>query len=391
MIRIGFIINSNIYKWLGGFYVLKNLINSINSNKNKNIKVILFINKNLNIKLFKSFNAKIVKTDYFNSIYFYKRIFVKICILLFGKSKIYDDFFLKFKIDLISHSLILGRKSQIKSFYWIPDFQHEHYPEYFSWLTKFLRKINVLFAICNSTKIILSSKDSLSDLKKISKSAVKKSFVNSFYFPSFKKKDLIPFEQLKKKFNLPEKFFYVPNQYWKHKNHILILKTLKHIQNSHKINVFVISSGQKYAAGSKNCFDETQIYLQKNKLNKNYRYIGIIKDKEVLSLIYYSLALINPSKFEGWNTSVMQARAMSKTILLSNIGSHIEQKYPKTIYFKNNDIKSLSSKILQIIRKKNKLNLNKKILKKNNLLYFNYGKNYLKNVEKIFFKKNNLI
>ena len=56
----------------------------------------------------------------------------------------------------------------------------------------------------------------------------------------------------------------------------------------------MISSGQKYAAGSKSCFDETQIYLQKNKLNKNYRYIGIIKDKEVLSLIYYSLALINP-------------------------------------------------------------------------------------------------
>ena len=109
----------------------------------------------------------------------------------------------------------------------------------------------------------MSSKDSLSDLRKISKSALKKSFVNSFYFPSFKKKDLIPFEQLKKRFDLPEKFFYMPNQYWKHKNHILILKTLKHIQNSHKINVFVISSGQKYAAGSKSCFDETQIYLQK--------------------------------------------------------------------------------------------------------------------------------
>ena len=153
MIRIGFIINSNIYKWLGGFYVLKNLINSINSNNNKNIKVILFINKNLNIKLFKKFNVQIVKTDYFNSINFYKRILVKICIVLFGKSKIYDDFFLKFKIDLISHSLILGRKSQIKSFYWIPDFQHVHYPEYFSWLSRFLRKINVLFAIYNSTKI----------------------------------------------------------------------------------------------------------------------------------------------------------------------------------------------------------------------------------------------
>ena len=131
--------------------------------------------------------------------------------------------------------------------------------------------------------------------------------------------------------------------------------------------------------------DETQIYLQ-NKLNKNYRYIGIIKDKEVLSLIYYSLALINPSKFEGWEPPLCKLDNVS-TILLSNIGSHIEQKYPKTIYFKNNDIKSLSSKILQIIRKKNKLNLNKKILKKNDLLYFNYGKNYLKNFEKFFFKK----
>ena len=42
-----------------GFYVLKNLINSINSNKNKNIKVILFINKNLNIKLLKVLMQKL--------------------------------------------------------------------------------------------------------------------------------------------------------------------------------------------------------------------------------------------------------------------------------------------------------------------------------------------
>lgn len=188
MIRIAFIVNFNIYKWLGGYNVLKNLIHSIEANKIKNVEVILFINKNLKKKYFKDLNVKIIQTNFFNTFNLYKSILTKINIILFGRSREYENFFSKFKINLLSHSLTLGRKSLIKSFYWIPDFQHEHYPEYFSWSAILLRKINNLFAISNSTKIILSSKDSLKDMKRFSAKGYKKSFINSFYFPNFKKK-----------------------------------------------------------------------------------------------------------------------------------------------------------------------------------------------------------
>ena len=45
MIRVAFVINYNPAAWLGGFNVIRNLICSINANKPKNIKIVIFIIK----------------------------------------------------------------------------------------------------------------------------------------------------------------------------------------------------------------------------------------------------------------------------------------------------------------------------------------------------------
>ena len=44
-------------------------------------------------------------------------------------------------------------------------------------------------------------------------------------------------------------------------------------------------------------------YLKDNDLKKFYKYLGLIKYNEVLSLIYNSECVMNPSLFEGWNYS----------------------------------------------------------------------------------------
>ena len=67
-------------------------------------------------------------------------------------------------------------------------------------------------------------------------------------------------------------------------------------------------------------------YLKDNDLKKFYKYLGIIKYDEVLSLIYNSECIINPSLFEGWNSTVEKAKAYEKYLILSNIGVHLEQK-----------------------------------------------------------------
>ena len=59
-------------------------------------------------------------------------------------------------------------------------------------------------------------------------------------------------------------------------------------------------------------YQKVDDFIEEKGLRDNYKYIGIVSEKELWSLMHYSLAVINPSEFEGWNTSVMQAKALSK-------------------------------------------------------------------------------
>ena len=75
MIRVGFLINFNHLKWLGGTYVIKNLIYCINLYSKKEIEPILIIKKNLSKEEKKEFrNIKLLKTNFFYNQNFYKKI-----------------------------------------------------------------------------------------------------------------------------------------------------------------------------------------------------------------------------------------------------------------------------------------------------------------------------
>ncbi len=96
MIRVGFLINFNYLKWLGGFYVIKNLIYCINAFSKKNeIEPILIVKKKLSRAEIKEFkNIKLIKTNLFYNQNLIQKVYNKLLIFLFGKLKIMK-FFLK--------------------------------------------------------------------------------------------------------------------------------------------------------------------------------------------------------------------------------------------------------------------------------------------------------
>ena len=100
----------------------------------------------------------------------------------------------------------------------------------------------------------------------------------------------------------------------------------------------------------------------------NYRYIGLVSYPEVLSLIYHSVALINPSKFEGRHSSLEQARSLGKQSILSNINIHKEQAVPHSYYFNLKNFVQLSKlmdKLWKSYSQKNNLSNFKKASKGN--------------------------
>jgi hypothetical protein len=382
MIRIAFIINFNVVDWLGGYNVIKNLILSINLNTPKNLQIFVFIKESESEKYFRDLNVNIIRTNFFSNISLARRVYSKLQILILGKSKFFEDFFLKYKINLVSHYMPLGRNSEIKSFSWITDFQHLYYPQYFTFLQRFFRTINIFYTANSSSKIILSSNASASDLKKIINFNLKKIFVHPFFFGNYNPKNIININKLRKKFKIKKNFFFLPNQYWFHKNHLLVLKSIVDLKKRYNLSINIISSGSIYAKNSKIYYQKVDDFIEEKGLRDNYKYIGIVSEKELWSLMYYSLAIINPSEFEGWNTSVMQAKALSKYNIVSNIKAHIEQKNSKTILFVNNDVISLSEAILKFLNNKKKDNY-KKNKRINNIDFINYGKKYINLVKSV--------
>ena len=128
-------------------------------------------------------------------------------------------------------------------------------------------------------------------------------------------------------------------------------------------------------------------YARDHGLNKNYTYVGVVNEKELYSLIYHSKAIINPSVFEGWNTSVMQAKSLFKENIISNIRSHIEQKNNKSFIFRNNNHISLARAILKVSRLKKYPHPTSFEKKKNKKNFLNFGKKYINLINSIYQKK----
>ena len=221
MRRVGFVINFEKNSWLGGYNYFFNLFHFFKNFENKKITPIILTDDYRKVEEIKnSFNFEIIKSDLFSNSNSFIRILNKILIFFFGKNYILENFFKKNNIEILSHSGFLGRNSSIKSYPWFLDFQEIYLPENFSLKSLILRRINVFLASIHSTQIIISSLQVQKDLKKLSKKGYDKSIIikHCAYLPE--KNRLLNFESLKKKYNLNDAFFFLPNHYWKHKNHI---------------------------------------------------------------------------------------------------------------------------------------------------------------------------
>ena len=92
-------------------------------------------------------------------------------------------------------------------------------------------------------------------------------------------------------------------------------------------------------------FFRTQLFIKNNNLYNNIRLLGLIDYEEVFSLIKFSKAVINPSLFEGWSSTVEECKSVGKNMILSDLDVHIEQ-YPSATFFERNSIKSLKFTLL---------------------------------------------
>jgi len=246
-------------------------------------------------------------------------------------------------IHVLSHySGKILKSSQIKTIGWIPDFQHIHLPNFFPPGEREMRQVTVERLIERSDLVVVSSKVAQQDVAKHFPAVLPKSAVLNFVPRIDSSQEPASFSDLKARYGFDSKYFFLPNQFWIHKNHQVVIEALSLLRGN-GINATVLSTGSTIDYRQPEYSAELLTKVKQLDLCAAFRPLGVVPYHDLLSLMHHSLAVINPSFYEGWSTTVEEAKALRKTVILSDIPVHREQSPVSAMFFEPDDPQALSS------------------------------------------------
>lgn len=347
-------------KWLGGLYYAQNLIYALNSlpDKNKPFINIYCFNK-------ESFDDLKQRTQYpylgmqIIKISKFKSLFRTLLLPLLPRLASKINLFRVSSEDIIIFPYGWGTDVK-KLVYWIPDLQFKHYPQYFSKKELFKKDFAIRTVCKRGIPIVFSSYDSKKDFNRFypeysnHKSYVVHFAVNQSDFSNIK------IDNLKKKFNISGNYIICPNQFWKHKNHLFLFNAYKKAL-SMGLNMNLVCTGRLADNRNPEYTNSIRDFIEANDLQDKIKLLGIIDKEELLCLIKNSYAVVQPSLFEGWNTTVEDCKRMNKFIFLSDLPVHREQIQENVCFFDPYNEDDLVKKLLSVIPEESEFDYSKNV------------------------------
>ncbi len=149
---------------------------------------------------------------------------------------------------------------------------------------------------------------------------------------------------VRERYHLPEKFFYLPNQFWMHKNHTIVIQALQ-ILASRNVYPCVVCTGNLVDHRDPEYIGSLLNILSVENLREQFVILGTVPRADVFALMRQSVAVLNPSLFEGFGLSAAEAHSLGKRALLADLPSLREQEPSCALYFNPKDSLELADKM----------------------------------------------
>jgi glycosyltransferase involved in cell wall biosynthesis len=81
--------------------------------------------------------------------------------------------------------------------------------------------------------------------------------------------------------------------------------------------------------------------VERSDLQDQVMMLGVVPRADQIEILRRCMAVIQPSRFEGWSTVVEDARAIGRPLILSDISVHQEQA-PESLFFETGSAESLA-------------------------------------------------
>jgi glycosyltransferase involved in cell wall biosynthesis len=342
MIRVAFVLPVTTEVWLGGVNYFRNLLGAIELLPQRRITPVIFSSSSVPVVSLLGVSQfelhKLSLLDRGSPGWVARRLLRR----LSSRDYLLERELRLRRIDVISHSGHLGPHAAVPAIGWIPDFQHRRMPAFFREQERRFRDSEYMELCRNAACVIVSSQTALADLSDFCPEAMPKARVLRFvaYVPD--SSTLPSRRELEGKYAFSGRYFLLPNQFWGHKNHEIVVDALA-LLHARGIDACVLATGNTRDQRQPERFNRLIERVRSRGVGDQFRPLGIVPMNDLMGLMWHCLAVINPSRFEGWSTSVEEAKSMGKPVILSDISTHREQSPPGGSFFDPDDAQALAA------------------------------------------------
>ncbi len=258
---------------------------------------------------------------------------------------LFERWLRKRHVDVLSHAQALGKEATIPVIGYITDLGvHYHSDLYSAERADGVKRY--IYSYVNSVSTVLLLSD-----------AVERDFVELYQntkgfrevvhiVPAVNKRNSDAELEVVARYGLPERYFYLPNKFWVHKNHGVVIEALGLLRLRGQ-RVRVVCSGMTNDERQPHYFSELMKRAEELGVEQDLQIIGIVPGPDVVALMGGSVAVLNPSKFEGWGLSVAEAREMGKCVILSDIPVFREHEPARVEFFLPDDASALADILIK--------------------------------------------
>ena len=306
-------------------------------------------------------NSNLIKLSYLEKFYIYLKTTKKYRVLfeflqIFFNFNFFENFLIKQKVDIVyflSPSRFAIDLKKLNFIFTVWDLCHRdqlEFPEVRKNNEFENREFRLNYSLPRATSIIVDSQYGKNNL--LRKYKVDKKRVTVIPFEPLKdiKDEIFTKEDILntfEKYNIKNQYLFYPAQFWPHKNHIYIIKSLYILEKKHNTILDVVFSG-----GDKGHKQNVIDYAKKLDVFDRIKFVGFISNKELFAHYQNCFALVMPTFFGPTNIPPLEAFKLGTPVIYSDLEGLRDEIGNAALKIDLNDPNSLANGILNLLGNK---------------------------------------
>jgi len=246
--------------------------------------------------------------------------------------------------------------TKIKTVVTVHDIIFERFPQTYHFDERYVHRWKIKYACRVADAVIAISEQTKKDLVEFYKVPAEKIFIcyqncNPIFERSIQDEEKL---MIKKRYNLPDKYFLFVSSIAPRKNLITICKAFASLKGKLNIPLVVIGNGKKEKEEAKSFMQENGIADLLILLNElpQAKESSYTTAADFPAIYQQALALIYPSIFEGFGAPLLEALWSGLPVISSNTSSLPEVAGDAALYFAPYDIETLAQHMQQVATNK---------------------------------------